>query len=231
MVLIGTRPVTALGVFKSTPEVRALCSTGITRHQRSYDPVRLPPGPPPKVDVEAATLIPNGSPPITRTTMRTCRAHYPGGSKRVHVSIASPSHAAFPELWAGRHPHCPFRGLLRLHSRYGPHARSTAQGGLCHGASTRPVTRPRRPSATSSIDNSLGGTLLHRCFAPSGRTRCCRHGRNLEAVATAGARPLLLRPQKPTLTTRRDPPVQDSARWSACGVHRPPPNVAPTQWA
>ena len=171
MVLIGTRPVTALGVFKSTPEVRALCSTGITRHQRSYDPVRLPPGPPPKVDVEAATLIPNGSPPITRTTMRTCRAHYPGGSKRVHVSIASPSHAAFPELWAGRHPHCPFRGLLRLHSRYGPHARSTAQGGLCHGASTRPVTRPRRPSATSSIDNSLGGTFLHRCFAPSGRTR------------------------------------------------------------
>jgi len=181
MVLIGTRPVTALGVFKSTPEVRALCSTGITRHQRSYDPVRLPPGPPPKVDVEAATLIPNGSPPITRTTMRTCRAHYPGGSKRVHVSIASPSHAAFPDLWAGRHPHCPFRGLLRLHSRYGPHARSTAQGGLCHGASTRPVTRPRRPSATSSIDNSLGGTLLHRRFAPSRRTRDCRRGGYINA--------------------------------------------------
>ena len=103
--------------------------------------------------------------------MRTCRAHYPGGSKRVHVSIASPSHAAFPKLWVGRHPHCPFRGLLRLHSRYGPHARSTAQGGLCHGASTEPVARPRRPLATSSIDNSLGGTLLHRCFAPTGRTR------------------------------------------------------------
>lgn len=188
MVLIGTRPVTALGVFKSTPEVRALCSTGITRHQRSYDPVRLPPGPPPKVDVEAATLIPNGSPPITRTTMRTCRAHYPGGSKRVHVSIASPSHAAFPELWAGRHPHCPFRGLLRLHSRYGPHARSTAQGGLCHGASTRPVTRPRRPSATSSIDNSLGGTLLHRCFAPSGRTRGSRHSRVSRTIAIVGKR-------------------------------------------
>ena len=64
MVLIGTRPVTALGVFKSTPEVRALCSTGITRHQRSYDPVRLPPGPPPKVDVEAATLAPDGSPSL-----------------------------------------------------------------------------------------------------------------------------------------------------------------------
>jgi hypothetical protein len=30
-------------------------------------------------DVEAATLAPNGSPPITRTTFPTCRAHYPGG--------------------------------------------------------------------------------------------------------------------------------------------------------
>ena len=50
----------------------------------------------------------------------------------------------------------------------------TAQGGLCHGASTRPVARPRRPPATRSIDNSLGGTLPHWCFAPSGRTRGCR---------------------------------------------------------
>jgi hypothetical protein len=31
-------------------------------------------------DVEAAALTPNGSPPITRTTFPTCRAHYPGGS-------------------------------------------------------------------------------------------------------------------------------------------------------
>ena len=31
-------------------------------------------------DVEAATLVRDGSPPITRTTFPTCRAHYPGGS-------------------------------------------------------------------------------------------------------------------------------------------------------
>ena len=30
-------------------------------------------------DVEAATLALGGSPPITRTTFPTCRAHYPGG--------------------------------------------------------------------------------------------------------------------------------------------------------
>src|SRR6476646_5359014 len=32
-----------LAIFKSAPEVGALCSTGITRHPRSYCPVRLPP--------------------------------------------------------------------------------------------------------------------------------------------------------------------------------------------
>ena len=62
------------------PEVRVLCSTGITQHQRSYDPVRLPPEPPSENDVEDATLIPNGAPPITCITFPTCCAHYPGGS-------------------------------------------------------------------------------------------------------------------------------------------------------
>ena len=69
-----------LAIFESAPEVRVLSSAGIARPQRSYDPVRLPPVPPPESDVEAATLAPNGSPPITRTTFPTCRAHYPGGS-------------------------------------------------------------------------------------------------------------------------------------------------------
>ena len=49
-------------------------------HVRSYDPVRLPPGPPPENDVEDATLTHDGSPPITCITFPTCCAHYPGGS-------------------------------------------------------------------------------------------------------------------------------------------------------
>src|ERR687898_1008877 len=64
---------------------------------------------------------------MTRITLPACRAHYPGGSRRVLVSVASPSRAAFPESQAGRHPRRHFRGLLRLHSRYGPLDRSTAQ--------------------------------------------------------------------------------------------------------
>ncbi len=66
-----------------------------------------------------------------------------------------------PSRQAGRHPQLHFRGLLKLHSRYGPLDRLAAQGDLCHEASRRPVTRPPRSSATRSTDNSLGGTSLH----------------------------------------------------------------------
>jgi len=56
----------------------------------------------------------------------------------------------------------PIQGLLRLHTCYGPPDRSAAQGDLCHEAPALPVTRPSRPSATRSIDNSLGGFFLHK---------------------------------------------------------------------
>jgi len=72
-----------------------------------------------------------------------------------------PVRAAFPVMQAGRHPHLYFRGLLGLHSRYGPSDCSAAQGGLCHEASIQPVAQPNRSSATRAIDNSLGGTSLH----------------------------------------------------------------------
>ena len=123
----------------------------------------------------SATLRPlpscqNGPPPITRITLPTCRAHYPDGSETGACVDCYPVHAAFPVIQAGRHPYLHFRGLLRLHSRYGPLDCSTAQGGLCHEASTRPVTRPGRSSATGTIDNSPGEIFLHWWFAPSGRT-------------------------------------------------------------
>ena len=85
-------------------------------------------------------------------------------------SSVFPIDAAFPGFVAGRLPHLYFRGLLKLHSRYGPLDRSAAQSGLCHEASAQSVTQPSRSSATRSIDNSPGGTFLHWCYAPSGRT-------------------------------------------------------------
>src|SRR3954452_9039813 len=84
---------------------------------------------------------------------------------------------AFPETQAGRRPRLHFRGLLRLHSRYGLSDCSIARGDLCHEASARWVAPPNRSSATSATDNSLGGTFLHWQTAPSGRTEfmICSH--------------------------------------------------------
>jgi hypothetical protein len=67
-------------------------------------------------NVEDATLTDDGSPPITRTTFPTCRAHYPGGSSGCACRLLPTLVGAFPKWQEGRHPHCHFRGLHRLHS-------------------------------------------------------------------------------------------------------------------
>src|SRR6202011_5152805 len=72
-----------------------------------------------------------------------------------------PTRAAFPKWPEGRHPHCHFRGLLGLHTRYGPLDRSTAQGGLYHEASALPATQPVRSLASGLIENYPGETLPH----------------------------------------------------------------------
>src|SRR5262249_55228749 len=51
-------------------------------------------------DVEAATLVLNGSPPITRTTFPTCRAHYPGGLSECTCRLL-PRLCSLPQLAGG----------------------------------------------------------------------------------------------------------------------------------
>src|SRR6185369_6763057 len=51
-------------------------------------------------DVEAATLAQDGSPPITRTTFPTCRAHYPGGSSGCACRLL-PRSCSLPQLAGG----------------------------------------------------------------------------------------------------------------------------------
>ena len=149
------------------PKVRALCSAGITQPRRSYDPVRLPSWPLPSATLRPLPSPMNGSPPITRTTFPTCRAHYPGGSSGCTCRLLPTLIRAFPKWQEGRHPHCHFRGLRRLHSRYGPPDRSATQGDLCHEAPTQSVTRPSRSSA-SGFNRQLSGwnppPLMIRAF-------------------------------------------------------------------
>ena len=149
-----------LGSVQSAPEVRALSSASMTWPQQSYGPLRLPSDPPP--------VRRWGCQPRSRWVSPD-DPHHPSNvpcplPRRIETGACVdcfPAHTAFPVSQAGRHPHLHFRGLLRLHARYGPLDRSTAQGGLCHEAPAQSVARPNRSSATRSIDNSLGGTFLH----------------------------------------------------------------------
>src|SRR6266436_5954510 len=70
----------------------------------------------------------NPEPPsLTQIAFSACRAQYPGGPDQVLVGwrVARsragffPVRAAFPDVGAGRRPHHYFRGLLKLHTRYG----------------------------------------------------------------------------------------------------------------
>src|SRR5665811_884592 len=51
-------------------------------------------------DVEAATLARDGSPPITRITFPTCRAHYPGGSSGCACRLL-PRSCSLPQMAGG----------------------------------------------------------------------------------------------------------------------------------
>jgi len=110
------------------------------------------------------TGLPRLRGPLSRRAVPT----YPGGPVQVHLSAASPDRAAFPVIWPGRRPQLPFRGLLRLHTRYRPSIRSPAPGEVGRRASTRPVAQPHRLPATGPTDHCPGGTCTHKETAPFG---------------------------------------------------------------
>ena len=149
-----------LGSAQSAPEVRALSSASITWPHRSYGPLRLPSDPPP--------MRRGGCQPQSRRVSPD-DPHHPSNvpcpvPRRIETGACVdcfPVHTAFPAIRSGRHSHRNFRGVLRLHSRYGPLDCSAAKSDLCHEASIRPIARPNRSSATRSIDYSLGGSFLH----------------------------------------------------------------------
>ena len=132
------------------PEVRSLPSAGITRPQRSYEPVRRPSSRH-QMWRSGWRTPPDRASPVDPHCLASVLCLLP---RRIGTGacIRFPSlfRAAFPVTQSGRHPHRYFRGLLRLYSRYGPLARSAAQGDLRHKAPARSVTRTSRLSATRS---------------------------------------------------------------------------------
>ena len=87
--------------FKSTPEVRGLSSTSITRLHRSYAPLRLPPRPAPKALLRVATPHPGRVSHGTQDTFLTCHPHYPGRWEWVLTTVSSLLPFGLPRILGG----------------------------------------------------------------------------------------------------------------------------------
>ena len=124
-------------------------------------------------------------PPCSGLSRRGLETMEREASAERRQALTAPARAGFPHSWVGAKKRdskanknwdegsgeCRelvldfeslIQGLLGLYSRYGPPDRSAARGDLCHEAPTCSVTRASRSSASGSIDNSPGGTLLHK---------------------------------------------------------------------
>ena len=110
-------------------------------------------------DVEAATLARqrvspyNYEPPFRRAVPTT-----PADRAGARVDCF-PADAAFPKWQEGRHPHCHYRGLLRLHTRYGPPGSlSRPRRPLSRGSD--PASYPPEPLASFRTYRQLSGWNL-----------------------------------------------------------------------
>jgi hypothetical protein len=108
-------------------ELRSLPSTGVTRLQRYYKPLRHPRAS--GLSLAGVRLvIPDHAlgPPVLRTlSLCTCCRQYPGTATGRTTSLNSPTSCQPSPIWqSGRPVHRPFRGLLGVHSRYGLHTRA-----------------------------------------------------------------------------------------------------------
>src|ERR1700733_15861459 len=77
-----------------------------------------------------------------------------------------PIHSAFPDPGPGRRPHCSFRGLLELYSRYGPPDCSPTMRGLCREVSISTVTSAHRSPAIESNHQLFEWVLPPLVFSP-----------------------------------------------------------------
>ena len=124
-------------------------------------------------DVEAATLARDGSPPITRTTFPTCRAHYPGGSSGCACRLL-PRSCCLPLLTGGS------ASALGL-SRPAQASLTLRPAGLLNRLK-RPLSRgsspagyPAEPLVSYQINRQLSGwnppPLVIRAFGAHGQKR------------------------------------------------------------
>ncbi len=116
-------------------------------------------------DVEAATLARDGSPPITRITFPTCRAHYPGGSSGCSCRLL-PRSRGLPQLAGG----------------------SASALSLSRPAQT---SLTLRPAGSARLRGALPGADIANFVVNLGERRCLRHLQPFELARHRALRAVL----------------------------------------
>ena len=135
-----------------------LSRRSITRPHRSYSPLRLPDWPPPFLATFGAATPSQSRASLTDLRSPSLHAVLNTPVDRIRCSLVDelrdpapgffPVRTAFPVIGAGRRPHHYFRGLLKLHTRYGLQSCSPTIRGLYREAPPWPVSRLGRSQAT-----------------------------------------------------------------------------------
>jgi hypothetical protein len=160
----------SLSAFRVGSELRSLPSAGITRHPRYYEPLRHPLTP--ALSVTGYRLVDalghaRGFPCCIGLPLVCMLSPLPRRNRKVRFPFTSLAVTAFPEIVAGRLPHCVFRGLLSVHSRYGLHTCQVTDMTLYTGGFSRFVTSTTAPIATGWNESCRAG------FAPAGKPCLC----------------------------------------------------------
>jgi hypothetical protein len=144
-------------------ELRSLPSTGVTRLQRYYEPLRHPTAP--GLSVTGVRLVvPDhalGLPVLPALSLCTCCRHYPGAATGLVASLIRPVVSAFPGMAAGSACASTFSRLARRSLALRPaHSR-------CHQVVAR-FTRRLQPfrylhdcSGCFRLERSPGGACTH----------------------------------------------------------------------
>src|ERR1700738_1574875 len=147
-----------LAFFESTPEVRVLPSTGITRLQRSYYPVRLPPMPPPEATLRPLPSHQTGLPRLPEPPFRRAEPTTPADRAGAHIDCF-PASRGLPQMAGGSASALslsrPAQALLALRPTG---SLSHPRRPLSRGSSL--VSYPAKPLVSYQINRQLSGWNL-----------------------------------------------------------------------
>ena len=169
--LRGSSPITLTSPSsKSAPEVRALCSAGIARPQRSYDPVRLPPWPSPIATLRPLPSHRTGLPRLPETPFQRAVPITPADRDRCICRLLPRPTRPSPLFRRVGIRDFTFEACSDFNRVT---ARRIAQPPKAAFVTRlRPGRLPDKAARQlpDQTDYYLGGSFLHWCSAPSGRT-------------------------------------------------------------